>query len=94
MQILIDMVVYWKLNITCVCICKEEQRGQSAEEVTKGPVIVPDVVNNSARQCQCEQGVRECEVDQINGGGVEFLLPLAGHIENQTVAAHADDKNH
>lgn len=53
-----------------------------------------DVVGDSARQRQCEQGVRKRQVDQIDGGGVELVLPLAHHIENQAVSTHADDKNH
>lgn len=52
-----------------------------------------DVVGDSARQRQCEEGVGEREVDQVDGGGVELVLPLADHVEDQGVAAHADDEN-
>lgn len=71
-----------KSTITCIGICKEEKCGQSAEKVTKGPVIVANVVRNSARKRQCEQGIRQCQVDKIDGSGVELLLLLADDIEN------------
>lgn len=83
-----------KTTITCIGICKEEKCCESAEEVTKWPVIVADVVRNSARQRQGEQGVRQCQVDQIDGGGVELLFPLADNKQHQAVAARADEENH
>lgn len=53
-----------------------------------------DVVNDSARQRQSEQAVRQSKVDQIDGGRVELLGPLADDIENQAVTTCADDENY
>lgn len=53
-----------------------------------------DVVRYSSRQRQGEQGVRQCQVDQIDGGGVELLLPLADNVQHQAVATRTDDENH
>lgn len=80
-------------SITCVGICKEKQCRESAEKVTKGPVKVTNVICNSARKRQCEERVRQRQVDQIDGGGVGLVLSLADHIEDQTVATQADDEN-
>lgn len=80
-------------RLTCVGICKKKQRGQSAEKVTKGPVKVTNVVCNSARKRQCEERVRQRQVEQIDRGGVGLLLPLTDHIEDQTVSTQADDEN-
>lgn len=52
-----------------------------------------DVVGYSSWQRQREQGVGYRKVDQIDGGGVELLLPLADHVEHQAVATCADDEN-
>lgn len=78
---------------TCVGICKEKQRGHFAEKVTKGPVKVTNVIYNSARESQCEESVRQSQIDQIDRGGVGLLLPLADHKEDQTVATQADNEN-
>lgn len=79
--------------LTCVGICKEKQRCQSAEKVTEGPVEVTNVVCNSARKRQREKRIRQGQIDQIDRGGVGLLLPLADHVEDQTVATQADDEN-
>lgn len=52
-----------------------------------------DVINDSSRKCQSEQGVGQREVDQIDRGGVELLLPLADHVEDQAVATCTDYEN-
>lgn len=78
---------------TCIGICEEKQHGQSAQKVTEGPVEVANVVGNPCRKHQCEEGIRQGQVKQIDGGGVGLLLPLAHYIEDQTVATQADDEN-
>lgn len=82
-----------ELHVTCVCICKEEKCGESAEEVTEGPVKVPDVVGDSTWQRQREKSIRQREIHQVDRRGVELLLPLADDTEHQAVPTHADDKN-
>ena len=81
------------INVTCVGVCKEEKAGQPAEHITEGPVKLTNVVYDSARQRQSEQAVGECQVEQVNGCGVELLPLLADHIEDQAVAADADEEH-
>lgn len=87
------LICYRHNDITCIGICKEEKRGQSADQVAKGPIKLPDVVGDPARQRQREQDIGQRQVEQVDGGGVEFFLPLADHVENQTVATSTDEEN-
>lgn len=80
-------------HFTCVGICEEKQHGQSAQKVAEGPVEVADVVGNPCWKRQREEGIRQGQIKQIDGGGVGLLLPLAHYIKDQTVAKQADEEN-
>lgn len=51
------------------------------------------VVDDPAGQRQCEERVRQGQVEQVDGGGVELLPPPPDDVEHQAVAACADDKH-
>lgn len=51
------------------------------------------VVDDPARQRQREERVRQGQVDQVDGGGVELLPPPPDDVEHQAVAACADDEH-
>lgn len=69
----------------------EDKGGDPAEPIPKGPVKLQDVVGDPARQRQCEEGVGQSQVHQVEVGGVEFLLPtLEGDAEGQDVSAGAE----
>lgn len=51
------------------------------------------VVDDPAGQRQREERVRQSQVDQVDGGGVELLPPAPDDVEHQAVAACADGKH-
>lgn len=54
--------------------------------ISEGPVKTTDVVGDPTGKSKSEEGIRDCQVDQVQCGGVELLLLLASDVQDQAVA--------
>lgn len=77
----------------CVGVDVEQERGDSAQRLSKGPVEAQAVVGDPGWQGNAEQQVREDKVCWIQGSGVDLLSVFKNDSEGNGVSKHPKDQD-